>query len=172
MMKLAKRERCFLWAGAGCLVLFLVMQFAVFPFFERKERLESGLKAKERSLDEIVKLRAEFETYEKGSQGIQRALATRKKGFTLFSFLEEAAGAAEVKEHIKYMKPSSTSSTGPYKESSVEMKLEGITLEQLVKYLYRIESPEDLVNIKRITVSQNKKEEGYLDAILQVLTFM
>jgi general secretion pathway protein M len=170
-MKLAKRERYFMWAGAGCLVLFLTVQFVVFPFFDKKERLENQLKTKQKDLDEIVRLRAEYATYEKGSQGIQRALSSRKKGFTLFSFLEEAAGAAEVKEHIKYMKPSSTSSTGPYKESTVEMKLEGITLEQLVKYLHRIESPEDLVNIKRITISRNKKEEGYLDAILQVLTF-
>ncbi len=69
------------------------------------------------------------------------------------------------------MKPSISSGTGPYKESMVEMKLEAITLRQLVGYLYRIESPDDLINIKRISISQNKKEQGYLDAIIQVLTF-
>ena len=53
----------------------------------------------------------------------------------------------------------------------VEMKLEAITLPQLVGYLYRIESPDDVVNIKRISISENKKEQGYLDAILQVITF-
>ena len=51
------------------------------------------------------------------------------------------------------------------------MKLESITLDQLTRYLYRIESPGDLVNIRRITISANKKEAGYLDAILQVFTF-
>jgi hypothetical protein len=53
----------------------------------------------------------------------------------------------------------------------VEMKLEGITLNQLVGYLYRIESAENIVSIKRISIQENKKESGYLDTILQVLTF-
>jgi hypothetical protein len=53
----------------------------------------------------------------------------------------------------------------------IEMKLEGITLNQLAGYLYRIESPENIIGIKRISIRENKKESGYLDAILQVLTF-
>jgi hypothetical protein len=51
------------------------------------------------------------------------------------------------------------------------MKLEQITLKQLVDYLYRIESPEQLISIKRISIKENKGESGYLDAVLQVLTF-
>ena len=53
----------------------------------------------------------------------------------------------------------------------VEMKLVAITLKQLTQYLHRIESPEDLRSIKRISIKQNKKEAGYLDAVLQALTF-
>ena len=68
------------------------------------------------------------------------------------------------------MKPSASKSTGPYKESMVEMKLEGITLKQLVNYLYRVESPENVISIKRISIKENKRETGYLDVILQVLT--
>lgn len=170
-MKLAKREKYLIFAAAGCVVVFLVLQFLIFPFFESKRRIAGGLKAKETGLDEIIKLSAEYQTYQRSSQGIEQALAKRKRGFTLFAFLEEAAGKAEVKANIKYMKPSGSSGTGPYKESTVEMKLEAITLEQLIGYLYRIESPDNLVNVKRISINENKKEAGYLDAVMQVLTF-
>ena len=51
------------------------------------------------------------------------------------------------------------------------MKLERITLGQMVDYLKLIESPDMLVSIKRISIQSNKKETQYLDAILQVLTF-
>ena len=51
------------------------------------------------------------------------------------------------------------------------MKLEAITLQQLIGYLSKIESPGNVVSIKRISISENKKKSGYLDAILQVLTF-
>jgi len=170
-MRLARRERYLVSLAACCIAIFLVFQFLVFPFFENRRRIQRGLKAKEKGLEEIMKLKADYQAYQKGSQNIQQALAKRKEGFTLFSFLEKAAGEAEVKARIKYMKPSVSSGTGPYKESMVEMKLEIITLPQLVGYLYRIESPDDLVSIKRISISENKKEQGYLDAILQVITF-
>ena len=81
-----------------------------------------------------------------------------------------AAGAAEVKEHIKYMKPSTSKGSGPYKESMVEIKLETVTMKQLVGYLHRIESPKNVTSIKRISIKGNKKEPGYLDVVLQVLT--
>jgi len=170
-MRLARRERYLVSLAACCIAIFLVFQFLVFPFFENRRRIQRGLKAKEKGLEEIMKLKADYQAYQKGSQNIQQALAKRKEGFTLFSFLEKAAGEAEVKARIKYMKPSVSLGTGPYKESMVEMKLEVITLPQLVGYLYRIESPDDLVSIKRISISENKKEQGYLDAILQVITF-
>jgi general secretion pathway protein M len=171
MMKLATREKHLIWAGAVCVAIFILVQFLVFPFFESKRRMARGLKAKEKGLAEIARLSAEYQTYQTASQVIREALSKRKGGFTLFSFLDDAAGKAQVKVHIKYMKPSTSVSTGPFKESTVEMKLEALTLEQLVGYLYLIESPSDLVSIKRLSIADNKKQQGYLDAIVQVLTF-
>lgn len=171
VIKLAKREKYLVGLAGASLVVFLVFQFLVFPFLDSKKRVAAGIKNKERQLSEIAQLSSEYRTFQKGAQGIEGAMAGRQKGFTLFSFLDDAAGASEIKKNIKYMKPSVSPGTGAYKESTVEMKIEGVTLEQLVAYLYRIESPDDLVNVKRITISQNKKEGGYLDAILQVFTF-
>lgn len=171
MMKLAKREKYLVSLAAIAIALFLIFQFLIFPFFEERKRIQRGIRAREDGLKEMVKLGAEYQIHKKGFQGIKQILARREKGFTLFSFLEKAAGESELKGHIKYMKPSDSKGTGPYKESMVEMKLEGITLNQLVGYLYRIESPENIVSIKRISIQENKKESGYLDTILQVLTF-
>ena len=171
MMKLAKREKYLVSFAASAIAIFLIFQFLIFPFFEERKRIQRGIRAREDGLKEMVRLGAEYQIHKKGFQGIKQILARREKGFTLFSFLEKAAGESELKGHIKYMKPSDSKGTGPYKESMVEMKLEGITLNQLVGYLYRIESPENVVSIKRISIQENKKESGYLDTILQVLTF-
>jgi general secretion pathway protein M len=169
-MKLAKREKYLVALGGGALVVFLLFQFLVFPFFDGKGRLERGIQAKEEALKQMVRMSGQYKALQTGSQGVQTVLSGREKGFTLFSFLDRAAGDAGVKEYIKYMKPSTSEGTGPYKESMVEVKLEGITLKQLVEYLFRIESPENLVSIKRISIKENKRESGYLDAVLQVLT--
>jgi general secretion pathway protein M len=170
-MKLAKREKYFISIAAVSISIFLLFEFLIFPFLEKRERIQSGIKAKEAGLREIVMLGAEYESIKKSSQVIDRLLARRKKGFTLFSFLERAAGEAEVKDRIEYMKPSTSKGKGPYKESMIAMKLNAITLNQLVGYLYRIESPENVIKIKRVSITENKKGPGYIDAVLQVLTF-
>ena len=171
-MKLARREKYCVYAAAGVIGILLLFQFLIFPFFDARSRLKKGVKSKEKVLKEMIQLSSEYHKYQKKSQGISQILARRKRsGFTLFSYLEKAAGEAEVKTHIKYMKPSTSTGSGPNKESSVEMKLEGITLEQMINYLYRIESPDSLVSVKRISVKENKGQTGYLDAILQVITF-
>jgi general secretion pathway protein M len=170
-MRLARREK-YLVSLAGCSIALLILfHFFILPFFAKKEDLKEGVKNKEVALEEIIMMSAEYKARKKSYQGLQELLARREKGVTLFSFLEKAADKAEIKGHIKYMKPSVSEGTGGYKESMVEMKLEGITLKQLVGYLYRIESPENVISIKRISIKENKKESGYLDAILQVLTF-
>ena len=108
---------------------------------------------------------------QQNSDTLAQRLTNRPKNFTLFSFLEKAAGDAGVMDNIKSMKPSASTGKGPFKESLVEMKLERITLGQMVGYLRLIESPETLVSVKRISIQANKKETQFLDVILQVLTF-
>jgi len=170
-MKLAKREKYFVSGAAVFIGAFLFLQLLIFPFFERMKRVQRGVEAKEDALKEIIKLSAEYQRYRRGSQDLNRALSRRKGGFTLFSFLEKAAGEAGVKTYIKYMKPSISSGPGSHKESLVEMKLESISLSQLVDYLYKIEEPENLVMVKRISIKETKGKSGYLDTILQVMTF-
>jgi general secretion pathway protein M len=169
-MKLARREKYFIGIGGTALGIFFLAQLLVFPLLDNRKRLQRSVEVKETGLRDMLRMQAEYQNYHSGSQGMEKFLASRKRGFTLFSFLEQAAGAAEVKEHIKYMKPSTSKGNGPYKESMVEIKLETITMKQLVGYLHRIESPKNVTSIKRISIKGNKKEPGYLDVVLQVLT--
>ena len=170
-MKLSKREKYFLSAALIVITIFCLFQFLIFPFFEKRDILERGCSTKEKIFEEISTLSAEYQAYKKRSQGVRSIIEKRKKGFTLFSFLDRAAGEVEVKDHIKYMKPSELQSVGPYKETMVEIKLEAITLKQLVNYLYRVELPESAICIKRISIKENKRASGYIDAVLQVVTF-
>ena len=170
-MRLARREKYLVSAAASSVAIFLLLQFLIFPFFETRRRLQRSVSAKEEGLKEILRLSSDYLSHRERTQGVQEVLARRDKGFALFSFLEKSAGDAGVKAHIKYMKPSVSTGPGPYKESLVEMKLEAITLQQLISYLYGIESPDDAVSIKRLSIDENRRKSGSLDAILQVLTF-
>ena len=56
-------------------------------------------------------------------------------------------------------------------ESMVEMKLQRITLNALVSFIMLVESEENVVSIRRISVQESGNEQGYLDVILQIITF-
>jgi general secretion pathway protein M len=170
--KLTKRERYYVSAGAALIALFIIFQFILFPFFGAKEKTKHSILTKEKTLKELVSLSSEYETLKEDSTDIGRGLALRSKDFTLFSFLEKQAGRSGVKPSIKYMKPSTSTDNGPYSESSVEMKLENITLKQFVEYLHLVESPENLVSIKRISVKQSKGSPEYLTVLMQLMTYI
>jgi len=170
-MQLAKREKYLIALGVIVIVFAVVLQLAIMPFFEKRERYKNNVVTKQNNLQEMVALRQEYLLLQQDSDTLAQRLTSRPKSFTLFSFLEKAAGDAGVKGNIKYMKPSASTGKGPFKESLVEMKLERITLGQMVGYLKLIESPDNLVSVKRISIQSNKKETQFLDAILQVLTF-
>jgi len=172
-IKLAKREKYVVFIAACLIAIFILVNFLIIPFFKEKGRLRKGIKTAEDDLKEIAALSVVYQEYQKGSMDVKRILAKRNNGFTLPSYLEDAARKTEVIGYRTEMKslPSSSKDGGPYEESTVEMKLNGINTDQLVKYLYEIDKPEDLIFIKRISISDNKKQEGYLDTVIQVLTY-
>jgi general secretion pathway protein M len=170
-MQLAKREKYLIAVAATVIVAALVIQLVIMPFIEKRERFRNNVTVKRENLEQMIALRREYLLLQQDSDILAQRLARRPNNFTLFSFLEKAAGDSGVKGNIKSMKPSASTGKGPFKESLVEMKLEKVTLGQMVGYLKLIESPENLVSIKRISIQSNKKETQFLDVVLQVLTF-
>lgn len=169
-MKLAKREK-YTVAGAGVVLgAFLLLQVVLFPFLEKRSQLERGIAAKQEALQEMIELKKEYEYLKVGAREMLSALEKREKSFSLFAHLEKVATDTGIKDHIKYMKPSSSAGSGPYVESSVEMKLIGVSLEQLTHYLYLVEDPEKSIWIKRASIKAQKTPPRYLDVVLQVLT--
>lgn len=170
-MRLAQRERYFVIGGSCFLALLLAWQFALVPLAEKRARLTRGIAVKQQELAELKELASRYMELRQDARIFDQLRHQRHKGFSLFTFLEKEAAAGQVKEYITYMKPSQVTGPGGADTSLVEMRLEGIPLGLLVRYLERIETPESLVIINRISLQENKKKTGHLDATLQVLTY-
>jgi general secretion pathway protein M len=167
---LARREKIMVSIGAGCLGLFLLFYFLIFPLLSSKARLRRAIEADQKRLEELTALSNEYKTLQGNSGDIGKEMTGRKKDFTLFSLLEKLASQAGLKDRIKYIKPSTSQPQGNYVISSVEMQLEAITMQQLFDYLYRVEDPQHVITIKRLSISNHKEKPGYVDATLQVST--
>jgi general secretion pathway protein M len=170
-IKLNKREKYYVSAALAFIVVFAVMQLIVFPLLEKRTRLKRTVAANAARIEQLEALSAEYNTLREQANQSQLRLSKREAGFSLFSFLDGLVGKNGLKDKIIYMKPSS--SDGPsdrFKISTVEMKLQTITLEQLTQYLYDVENSMKSALIKRISISEMSKQEGFLEVVLQVET--
>lgn len=167
---LSRRERYYLMAGSAVVIIFLVFQFALFPFMDARDRTKRSIDAAEATLSELVVLSAEYQSMRGTSRELSVLIEGRRKDFSLFSFLEQEAGNAGIKPNISYMRPSETLDRGPYREFSVEMRLENITMTQLVEYLHRVESRENLVSVRRISIKRTDNPQGFLSVLIQLVT--
>jgi general secretion pathway protein M len=170
MMRLNKREKIAVSVGGGCLLLFVVLQFLVFPLAEKRSKLIAGATTRQKSVDDMRVMQERYQALSMQSGSIVALLAQRDVNFSLFSFLEKNADDSNVKENIAYMKPSESTENEQFKQSLVEMKLEAISLKQLVSFLEKIESPENLVAVDRISIQENTKEAATLDVTMQLVS--
>ena len=169
-MQLSLRERVAVGVAGVCVTLFFLLQFLLFPQIDKKEKLEKGVLARQKQLVEMVAMQSQYEQFSKTNTTLATTLSSRAEDFSLFSFLEQNASAANVKENIGYMKPSELSENDMVEQSMVEMKLQGISLKQLVAFLELTESSKNLVGIKRASIQVNSKENNTLDVILQIIS--
>ncbi|PKN52901.1 MAG: hypothetical protein CVU55_06680 [Deltaproteobacteria bacterium HGW-Deltaproteobacteria-13] len=169
--KLDEKQRNLALGAAIFVVIALILEIAVFPFWDAKEKLAKAIKINQKKLGEISELSAQYTTLAAKTAAVKRAVSVRGPDFTLFSYLEKKATLANVRGRIKYMNSSRGTQSGSFEESLIDMKLEKITIKQLTDFLYFAESPADLVRIKKITINKMKESPEYLNAQLQISSF-
>ena len=168
---LEKREKLALAGGLAFLICFMLLRFAIMPFISAKNNLENSTERKKEDLVRIKELQQEYLTLKNEQGTIEAMIRERGATFSLFTFLDQQAEKIQVKKQIQYMKPSTTEGEDTLNETSVEMKFQLISLEALVGFLRLIESEKDVVFVKRISIQENGTQQGFLDAILQIVTF-
>jgi general secretion pathway protein M len=171
LSKLSRREKIIVAGGGALLVVFLLVQLVIVPVFERHARLQRAVQSKTSILADMQRLKSEYDRLSSQAKQSEARYTQREKSFTLFSFLDQLAGQARVKERVSYMRPSKTEQkNSPLKLSRVEMKLEAVTLEQLTAFLHGVETSNNMVSVSKLSISRRDQKEGLLDAILQVDT--
>lgn len=169
MIRINPTEKRALVAGGCAAAALLVYLLVVSPYMSAMERLDRRIERKTVELGEVLALQEEYFRLKEKTEILEKMVRSTP-GFSLLSYLENLATKNKIKKQIAYMKPLTTPGNEKYRESSVEMKLESITLTQLVNYLYEVEQSRQSIRIKRINIAK-KKGESYLDVTLQASTF-
>ena len=164
------RERLFLGRAGAMLVLFLIFKFTIDPLFKHSADLDRQIVTARRQLAELRTMQQEYQRQKTVVDSINSQLK-RQQNFAIFSRLEEFAGQTGIRNKILYMKPTVSTPSEVYNEESVEIKMEGVTLEQLVRYLHQIENSPQLLKIKRLEIKPRFDNRQILTVTFRVSAF-
>ena len=171
-LNLQRREKMAVTAAAVALAVLLLLQIIVFPVIDRGDELRQEIKTKTQDLREMQSLQEEYASLSRYSNDMESGIKKQPRTFTLFSLIDKLAGTSGIKGNIVYMKPSTSNlKNSSYTLSTVEIKLNALTMEQLTAFLYGIEDSANMVWIRRLSISKSDNNQNLLNSVLQVETF-
>jgi general secretion pathway protein M len=150
--RLAPRERVLVGVAAVSVLAISLYSFVWEPLQTSREQLTRRIAAKERDLSEIQRERDMY-------LDVQRRLEANRAAFTegdfnLFAYLQGEISQAVSKEHIISMNPSTKTIGTEYQEDMVEIKLQQLSLPQIVDLVYRVEKGERPLRFSRLQIKK------------------
>jgi general secretion pathway protein M len=129
---------------------------------------ESRIASRQGQLEEARRLQQEYFTLQRVLTTAEKKLAGTARGFSLFSFIEDITTRTGIRENLVSMRPQTPQVQGDFKEELVEIRLERIGLEQMVKFLHAIESADTTLQVKNVRIKPRFDNRTQLDTVLIV----
>ena len=168
---LQRREQ-FLVIGAGILVLVaMLFTFVIDPILARAANLDRRLAAASRQLAELQTLRGDYQRQKQIIDRIDAQLRRQRKNFAIFSHLEQVAGQTGIQDKIQSMNTVASPPNTIYKEDSVEVRMEGVTLAQLTQYLHQVTKSPQVLRIRRLQIKPTRENWQLLSVRFRVSVF-
>ena len=135
-MKLEDRDKKTLIIGGSIAAVIILYAYVLSPFLGDLALKRDLIPRKERDLAEIKKLRDEYREIQKQLQAAQDAASRRGP---LLTEIENLTKRANLNSKIVSLKPQQGTQSDGFKESIVEVRLDNITLYDVVNYVYLME---------------------------------
>lgn len=169
--QLSSRERTTLLVGGVVVGLSLVFVLVVDPLLAKLDRLDRQAIRKQKDIRELALLSQEYATKRAHLEKAESRMPPADSQFSLLTFMEEAAQTARVRERITGMQPQVQSLAQGYRETAVDLRLEGVQLPELLALLVAIDqAPYDL-QVRHLQIRPKFDNPINLDATVRVLSY-
>ena len=167
---LTKRETILFAALAAFALVWTLYAVAVKPAMARVETLSRVIPQKQDELREFHAKSAEYVSLRGRLAELQSKLALRQPGFEVLAFLESTIQECGLAGKTVAMKQRVVSLDPKYYETIVEIRLEGVTLRQLVDFICKAESSEVLTKTKSLHIRKSLTNKDLLDSVAEIHT--
>jgi general secretion pathway protein M len=167
--RLSSRERTLVGLAASALSVIIVYTMVWQPIEDARVQLARRIQVKQRELIDIQLMRTAYLDLKNQFELRQTIIEKADPRFSLFPHIE--ATVSEVlggREKIVSMNPQNKDLGGAYREDSVELKLNGVSLQQLVDLMYHIEKGAQPLRLTRLQVKKRPREPSAFDVTATV----
>jgi len=144
-MKLESRDKRVLILGGLAAAVILLYAIVIAPFSSELTRKRSLIPKKEKDLVEMRILKDQYLDMQQRLQQVQAVAARRGP---LLTEIENISKRANLSSKIVSLKPQTGIQTEAFKESIVEIRLDNVTLYDIINYVFLLEK--DALRIRKL----------------------
>lgn len=168
MIDLKTRERKVIALCSAIVLVALIHFLIVSRVLEKRDNLRRSIITAQVQLKDLKLLQTEYDQILAETKRIKQRMGDRDRNFELFSFLDQTAKNLDLMNNLTSMKPSRRTLGDGLTEDIVDMELKGISLENLVAYLYEIERAHGGIAIASIRIRPESQLGGGLQVSMLV----
>ena len=169
-MNLTRREKQTIAAGAVLFGLIVAFQVFIRPAIGRVRTLRRVVSDKQQLLDELRSKSERYKTVSRELEKIRLEMQRQPEERKILSFVERIQKDTGLMQKVVHMKPSTMTVNDIYERTTIEIKLHNINLDQLIRFLLKIESSELTIGIRTLEIKRGLRDSGLLDTTMQLVS--
>jgi type II secretory pathway component PulM len=169
-MKLTHRETWLVASFVAFIATWATFVFAIGPAVERIDTLNRTFPEKQNMLYKLIADSKQYLALQAKLQHIERNVLN-DKGFELLTFIESTVKKKGLVEKVTTMRQNLLPLDSRFRQTDVEITLEGLAFEQLVDFLAELKPSNHPLWIQSLFVRKNSALPTLLDATIVISTF-
>ena len=166
LARLSPREQRFVYTAGIVLGATLLYALVLDPLWQLHADMTTRVAAKERELREVVALRRE---YLATKAEVERIQSTAGPGFSPVSFLENLTNNTVGQDKVLAITPVGQERQPGITLETIELKLGGVSLREIVNLLYKIDTTGAMLHPTRLSIKKRFKDPYTFDVLLTTL---
>ena len=165
------RERIIVAAGGALATAALVFLLIVDPLMATIDKLDRQARRKAKDSQELALVAQDYLLKQARMAKLEARMPSPPAQFSLLAFMEEATTTAQIRDRIAGMQPQAPIVVQGYQETAVDLRLDGVTLPQLLALLETIERAPYEVQVRHLQMKPKYDNPINLDATLKIVTY-
>ena len=167
----SQRERIIVAGGGAVVAAALIFLLVIDPLMASIDKLDRQAQRKAKDSQELALVAQEYVVKQARIAKFEQHMPAPPAQFSLLAFMEEATTTAQIRDRIISMQPQAPIAVQGYQETSVDLRLDGVSLPQLLALLVAIEQAPYDVQVHHLQMKPKYDNPVNLDATLKIVTY-